>query len=881
IIRSRVTHNSGIPLGGLGTGSVEIRPDGYFHEWHIFNMGLWSPNQPAKSSVQDPNLSAGALTFHLRTQQPGAAPIMRRLGMRTDQNNLYSFAWHKSVQGIEFDGRYPVANLRYLDEALPVAVEAEMFSPMIPHDSRTSGTPGFHAVFSLRNLSGSPVEVSLLSVLQNPVAAGVCDRKLSNTISREGDATYLTMRTGVKEPLQTAGSLCLGVSGGEVSWIAAETEAFFNGYAVMHWGGNDVSYGMPFESAYTNFRAAGRLPSMKAAGSPAGLLKLTDEQLAALSTAEIRQLIARMRAYPFAASMYDRIQGAEPAHLRQRDGMITFLRQVRTRLNMFFGDDRRRQTWGTGALCSSITLAPFEQREIRFVLGWHFPHHFSSRGPEIGHMYEHWFSDAHDVARFLRAGFAAHSATVGTFSDTLFETTLPEGLPEAWSGQLTTLPKCTWWDRDGRFGVWEGLGCCGFHTTDITYQGSFGILALYPDLQQAQMLMGAKFQRKDGRVHHFFTPDMTAVDTGFDRVDMNQQFVLLACRDWLWTGDKAHLRKLWPHVVRAMDCTAELDADGDGLPDHDTRRNTYDAWDFRGTPSYIASLWISALRAAARIAQDLGEIRRAGQWRRMMEKAAVNFDRKLWNGEYYSLWVEGKNRDECCMTDQIDGEWFTSLIGLGLSLPRQRVIDALGAIMRYNFNSEDGLVNATYPPRTKHRLVTDANVQATAPWTGIEYSLASMMIDLGLAAEGGAVVDNIADRHFRTGKYWNHGECGDHYYRAMSSWALLLAATGFKPDAPGKTLTFAPTAAGDCFRAPWVGARGWGRFTQTPAAFTLECLAGEANFRTLRLKLTSRAIAVTVNERKVKASFAVREGMTLVTFGRDVTLSQGDCLIVE
>ena len=37
-------------------------------------------------------------------------------------------------------------------------------------------------------------------------------------------------------------------------------------------------------------------------------------------------------------------------------------------------------------------------------------------------------------------------------------------------------------------GLWEGLGSCGFHTTDITYHASFGLLALFPDLQKKQML---------------------------------------------------------------------------------------------------------------------------------------------------------------------------------------------------------------------------------------------------------------------------------------------------------------------------------------------------------------------------------------------------------
>lgn len=94
--------------------------------------------------------------------------------------------------------------------------------------------------------------------------------------------------------------------------------------------------------------------------------------------------------------------------------------------------------------------------------------------------------------------------------------------------------------------MWEGYGSCGFHTTDITYQGSFGILALFPDLQKKQMEMGAKFQREDGRVHHFFTPDLSGVDDGYDRVDMNPQFVLLVCRDYLWTGDREYLARMWP-----------------------------------------------------------------------------------------------------------------------------------------------------------------------------------------------------------------------------------------------------------------------------------------------------------------------------------------------
>jgi len=371
------------------------------------------------------------------------------------------------------------------------------------------------------------------------------------------------------------------------------------------------------------------------------------------------------------------------------------------------------------------------------------------------------------------------------------------------------------------------------------------------------------------------------VDQGFDRVDMNQQYVLLVARDYLWTGDKAYLKRMWPHIVRAMDNTAELDGDGDGLPDHDTRRNTYDAWNFFGTPSYIASLWLSALVAAIRAAEDLGQRKRAAKWKAVLRKGAASFEKKLWNGEYYSLWVDGKLRDECCMTDQIDGEWFTSLVGLGTALPRERILAALRAVMKYNFTPEAGLVNATYPPRAKPRLSTYRNLQAEAPWTGIEYAIASMMFDFGLVAEGRAVVENIDERYRRAGRVWNQVECGDHYYRAMSSWAILLGTTGFKIDVPRGAATFAPPIRSEDFHAPWVSSSGWGSFVQSAGAFALRVRAGEIRFRELRLSIRPlRSARVCLGGRSVAATISARDGLTVVRFKRPVAVKAGDTLTV-
>jgi uncharacterized protein (DUF608 family) len=413
---------------------------------------------------------------------------------------------------------------------------------------------------------------------------------------------------------------------------------------------------------------------------------------------------------------------------------------------------------------------------------------------------------------------------------------------------------------------------------DITYQGSHGLLALFPELQLGQMRMSAEKQREDGRIPHFFTPDLLHVDNGFDRVDMNPQFVLLVCRDYLWTGDREYLKEMWPRVRSAIMSISLLDSDGDGLPDTDTRRNTYDQWDFKGAPSYIGSLWIGALLAGIRMARDLGDAESEALYRRVHGIAVRSFDGRIWNGEFYSLYVSGEGRDECCMTDQISGEGFTGLIGLGFSLPLSRVKAAYRAVMRHNFSHERGLLNASYPANRPASFPTYLNAQADGNWTGIEYTTAASLLDVGMAPEAMAVVNAVHERYMRAGRPWNHVECGDHYYRAMASWAILNAATGFKPDVPRDTLTVAPPLAS--VRAPWASSSGWGVLNAGPNELRIACRAGRLSFRRLRVALKGKGFSARLSGSALPFT-ASRDGEAAnLDFGKTVTIAAGRILTV-
>ena len=164
-IVSSVQSASGLPLGGMGAGTVEIRPDGHFHEWQIFNLGPWAPPPPAELRAVPPPMPPGAYSFFLRTSQPSSPPLVRRLGIRPELQDLYGLSFAQNVEAIAFDGRFPLANLEYIDPTLPVSVSSEMFSPFIPLDDKSSGTPGFYSVFHLKNTGSQPITVSLAAAL--------------------------------------------------------------------------------------------------------------------------------------------------------------------------------------------------------------------------------------------------------------------------------------------------------------------------------------------------------------------------------------------------------------------------------------------------------------------------------------------------------------------------------------------------------------------------------------------------------------------------------------------------------------------------------------------------------------------------------------------
>src|SRR5205823_2720021 len=232
------------------------------------------------------------------------------------------------------------------------------------------------------------------------------------------------------------------------------------------------------------------------------------------------------------------------------------------------------------------------------------------------------------------------------------------------------------------------------------------------------------------------------------------------------------------------------------------------------------------------------------------ELGSAAYDAQLWNGEYYvqhvvppaaqaeglgegtqSLQGSGEVRYQYgpgCLSDQMLGQWFARVIGLGHVLPAERVRAALEAVYRHNFrrdlsthascqrtyalNEEGGLLLCTWPQGGRPRYPFP---YADEVWTGIEYQVAGHMIYEGLLEEGLAIVKGVRDRYDGERRNpWDEFECGHHYARAMASWSVLTGLSGYEYSAPAQTLQLAPKLNADDFRCLFTAGDAWGSFSQ-------------------------------------------------------------------
>ncbi len=508
----------------------------------------------------------------------------------------------------------------------------------------------------------------------------------------------------------------------------------------------------------------------------------------------------------------------------------------------------------------------------------------------------HW-PDAMAVFDHVADQFDTLRSRTQAFHDALFRSTLPADVLDAVSANLAIIKSPTVLRQaNGNLWGWEGCfatsGCCPGSCTHV-WNYAQSIPHLFPALERT-LREQELLRSMDDRGHVAFRaalPDGPTEHGFHAAADGQLGAVLKVHREWQISGDLDWLRGLYPALKRSLEyCIKQWDPEELGVlmePHH----NTYDI-EFWGPDGMCSSVYVAALAAMATLSHAVGELQDEHRYRAGARKGARHMSRHLFNGEYYQQTVmlnglkasptpaelEQKrlaNPDEHallltegpkyqygsgCLSDGVIGASLAFQCGVETPLSKAEVRRHLQSVFEHNFKAsliehanvqrpgyalgnEPGLLLCTWPRGGKPTLPF---VYSDEVWTGIEYQVAAHMIAEGLVDEGLTLVSALRSRYDgRVRNPWNEYECGSYYARAMASYGLLAALSGFAYSAPTMTLRLAPRWARRPFTTFFSTASGWGTLTLTRRTLEIKLEAG---------LLPLRRIEITTNDQRLNRS---------------------------
>ncbi len=766
-------------LGGIGTGNVSIGARGDLRDWEIFN----SPNK---------GNSLPYTFFSIWLKPEGRKPISKILESKFEPPYELKGQGTKFVDlpGLpRFDSstlrsEYPFVNVDLLDEEVPMLVELEAFTPFIPLNTDDSSIPGAIIRYKIKNVSEKKVDVSIAGSLANVIGLGDYnffskDEKIGELKNEYKDAGIAKglfyTNTGISKEDSKFGSMALVTRDLNTTY---KTEWLNTGW-----------FDGP-QDFWNDFCSDGKL-----------------------------------------------ING--PVN-EDSKGVIA---------------SATRSKFKIGSLGIFHNILPGEEKVFEFILTWHFPNRTNNwenwdiglsfcsdcgndNRKTIKNYYGKKFKNAWDVSDYLISNMGRLEKSTKDFSTILYDTTLPNYVIEAIANNITVLRSNTCFRiEDGTFLGWEGTcsdsGCCAGSCTHV-WNYSQTLAFLFPELEQTMRRVEFNLETDDDGEMAFRTYKVFGKkkwDT-LPAVDGQMGSIVRLYRDWKISGSNNLIKDLWNNASKALDFAFSYwDTDGDYVLDG-KQHTTYDI-EFYGPNSYSNSLFFAALKAGIEMASFMKDKEHVEKYSKALEEGSKKLDSLTWNGEYFIQHlpeIDNYNYQygEGCLSDQLFGQLFAHLVGIGYVLPKDHVKKAIHSVFKYNFkdnlknhhnvyrayaiNDEKALVVCSWPKGSKPKspfTYSDEN------WTGSEYQVATHLIYEGFVDEGLTLVKAVRDRFdgYRRNP-WNEIECGNHYVRSMASWGLLIALGGYKFDMVKGEISFDPVINKDKFSTFWSTGKAWGKYSQ-------------------------------------------------------------------
>lgn len=486
-----------------------------------------------------------------------------------------------------------------------------------------------------------------------------------------------------------------------------------------------------------------------------------------------------------------------------------------------------------GAIAVRFTLKPGEKKIVPVVIAWDFPVVEFGQGRRWNRRYTDFYgTDGHNSWAIARDGLR-HADEWSQAIDAWQAPYINDESKPAWYrgmlfNELYTLTDGgTFWGRKAgsdkqapaEFALLECFDYAYYGTSDVRFYASLPLLKFwpvidkqvlrefadtvpreYPELglwvwktQQTGVPVLHK-RKKIGAVPHDLgvpegDPFVSVNEPGWqdtnDWKDLNSKFVLMVYRDYVLTGkqDKTFLSDMWPAVQAAIAYLQQFDQ-GSGIPENSGYPDqTYDSWVVRGVSAYCGNLWLAALRASEEMAKVLNQNDAALHYHTLFLKAQKTYIEKLWNGEYFRYDMESEYRD-AIQADQLAGQWYANMTGLGDLVPQEMQKSTLKKIYATNVmkfgNGEMGAANGMNADGSIMR----GNEQGEEVWVGTTFGLAALMLSEGMKDEAYHTAWGLYHVIYETKGYWfRTPEAWDDsgnfrasmYMRPAAAWALEMA----------------------------------------------------------------------------------------------------------
>ena len=752
-----------MPLGGIGCGSVSLDGKGSLRDWELFN-------RPSKGFMPSSSDLGPCVLLHMRTE--GKPAILRLaegpidfvdyegcIGSTLPNHGLPRF------RNASFHCAYPLGVVKLDDNASPLAVRLEAFSPVIAGDADNSSLPVIQLRYLLKNKTDSPVSTTVIANLPNFIGVEPRSRKVLGSGKYQYDGA-VGNRNVFKRNRHIQGIFfhSEGVDPSKESWgtIALTTHASEEVSYRTAWSPSENFTETPLLDFYNDLQLDGKL----------------DER------------VNRKDQIPQASLA---VHVEIPANGEKE---VVFF------LTWHFPN---RRTWTDGR--DDIVGNWYTHK---FADAWDAARKVVPRMPEL----------ERKTVEFVRTFAESCLPTVvkeamlfnvaHLFTETCFR--LPDGTFCAWEG-------C---------GEDSGL-CEGSSAHVWVYEQALAFLFgdLAKTMREAELT--AAIGNKGDIVARIQLPLDRARGSGFQGLvaaDAQLGCLMKLYREWQLSGDTKMLKRLWPNARKALEycwIDGSWDADRDGVMEG-SQSNTLDV-EFYGPNPLVQFWYLGALRAAEEMARYLKEVDFSSHCRTLFEKGSRWTDENLFNGEYYEQqfrlptnpelipqeqrhWpLPTDNRRQildACLVDQTVGQVMSHVCGLGYLAKPANIRKSLRSIMKYNlkesfydhFNvmrsyalgDESALMMASYPRSERPEIPFPYFTEAM---TGFEYAAAVGMLYEGQVAGGLRCIRNIRQRYDGLKRSpFNEAECGSHYARAMTSWAAGLALTGFSYSAVDAAMGF-------------------------------------------------------------------------------------------